>query len=276
MKVGLAFAGGGVPGIAAVGVLQALEEMGLQVTHVAGASSGAMVAALYAYGYLPTELTEIVPALNRRYLDVDWRSIVYKALFLRPRLEGWLKGRRLTELMAKLTHGKSLDALRLPCAIVATDLNEGVPVVFSQRPIEGYATWTEASIADAVRASFAIPVLFQPVDREGRTLIDGGVAANCPVRICKALGAERVIAVDPITPIAESAPRPETIYQVLHKVIHLNLKLQMESEHRHADLVLHPDTGPIGAFDFHKAARCIEAGRHAVVSRRDEIRSLFT
>jgi NTE family protein len=271
VETGLALAGGGVPGIAAVGVLLALEEAGITVSHVAGASSGGMIAALYAYGYPAGDLARIVPLLNRRYLDVDWKGILYKALFLRPRLEGWLKGERLLHLMEKLTHNNALSAMKIPCGIVATDLNEGKPIVYTPVTIDGFETESELTIAEAVRASFAIPVLFQPAVYSGRTLIDGGVTANCPVRICRALGAERVIAIDPITPIADAASDPSTTFQVLHKVIHLNLKLQMELEHRHADLVLYPEIGPIGAFDFHKAERCIEAGYRAASSRMDEI-----
>jgi len=271
MKTGLAFAGGGVPGIAAVGAILALEEAGIQVTHVAGASSGAMVAALYAYGYSAAEVRSVVPFLNRRYLDVDWKSILYKILFLRPKWEGWMKGDRLAWLMSKLTDGQSLAAFKIPCGIVSTDMNEGVPIVYSPQPIEGYRTVQDLTIADAVRASFSIPVLFRPVTHHGRSMIDGGVTANCPVRICKAMGARRVIAIDPITPIANVAAPPTTIFQVMHKVIYLNLKLQMELEHRHADVSVYPDTGPVGAFDFHKADSCIEAGRAAVASRLNEI-----
>jgi NTE family protein len=274
METGLAFAGGGVPGSAAVGVLMALEEAGITVTHITGTSSGAMVAALYAYGYTPEDLTKIVPMLNRKYLDVDWRAILYKALFLRPRLEGWMKGDRFSHLIRELTCNDPLSALRIPCGIVASDLRQGKPIVFTAQELEPFESIRKASIAEAVRASISIPVLFQPVFHGDYMLIDGGVTTNCPVRVCRALGAKRVIAVDPVTPIAGAIAQPSNIYQVLHKVIHLNLKLQMEAEHEHADLVLSPETGPVGPFDFFKVGRSIKAGYLAATSQMDRIMKL--
>ncbi|WP_181438818.1 patatin-like phospholipase family protein [Paenibacillus sambharensis] len=275
METGVAFAGGGIPGIAGVGVLIALEEAGIKVTHVTGTSSGSMVAALYAYGYRPEELVRIVPRLNRRYLDFDWRSILFKALFWRPRLEGWMKGDRLKKLMAELTHDKPVSSLGLPCGIVATDLYKGETIVFSSRKIEGYPEEQDVSIADAVRSSFSIPVLFRPVYYGSRLLIDGGVSANCPVRICRAMGAKHVIAIDPISPIAD-AEIVISSFNVLHKVVHMNLKLQMAHELKHADAVILPQVGRAGVFDFRKGIDCIEAGYKAAISRMEELKQLLS
>ncbi|MFX3622902.1 MAG: patatin-like phospholipase family protein [Ectobacillus sp.] len=275
METGLAFAGGGMPGAAAVGVLLAFEEAGVSVTHVTGTSAGAMVASLYAYGYTAKELTRIVPRLSRRYLDFDWKSILHKSLFLRPRLEGWMKGERLRNLVAELTEDNTLSALRIPCAITATDLEKGETVVFSAVSVSGYDWESDVSIADAVRASFSIPVLFRPVYHGNRVLVDGGVTANCPVRLCRALGARHVIAVDPITPIVDHFRGPVGSFSLLNKTILLNLKLQMKPEQEHADLVLYPNVGSVGAFDFRKANDCIEAGYRETMKRMDEIKKIL-
>ncbi|PLT28640.1 patatin-like phospholipase family protein [Peribacillus deserti] len=273
METGLAFAGGGIPGCAAVGVLKALKEAGIKVTHIAGTSSGAMAAALYAYGYEPGDLEKLVPTLSRRYLDIDYKAVLLRALFLQPKLKGWLKGNRFRHLIQTLTHEDSLSALQIPCGIVATDLNKGTPVVFTQSPISDFAYETEASIADAVRASFAIPFLFKPALHKGAALIDGGVTVNCPVRICRALGANRVIAVDPISPIADIPSSSYGTYKLIHKIIYLNLKLQMESELKFADYVIQPQTDFVGGFEFKKAVQCIEAGYHSTMKNIDEIKA---
>lgn len=273
METGLAFAGGGIPGTAGVGVLMALEEAGIKVTHVTGASSGAMVAALYAYGYKGEDLKKIVPRLTWRYLDFDLRAVLYRALFLRPRLEGFLKGRKLQDLMAELTRDDTLSSMLIPCGIVATDLNAGETVVFSGKKLEGYCCETELRIADAVRASFAIPVLFQPVHAGKRILVDGGVSSNCPVKVCRALGAKKVISVDPITPIAKADAGAMNSYEVLNKVINLTLKTQMEQEHESADFLLQPYAGKVGAFQFRKSQQCIDAGYKAVMENLDNIKA---
>ncbi|MFC0214979.1 patatin-like phospholipase family protein [Paenibacillus chartarius] len=273
METGLALAGGGVPGAAAVGVLMALEEAGITVTHITGTSSGAMVAALYAYGYAPQQLLGIVPMLNRRYLDFDWRGILYKALFRRPSLDGWLKGERLYKLMAELTHYRDLSALRIPCGIVATDLADGKPFVFANAEVPGYSWDYSFHIAEAVRASFAIPVLFRPFRRDAKLLVDGGVSTNCPVRICRAMGASKVIAVDSVTLPAAAPSLLDGSFSILYKVIQLTLKQQMENEHACADMGLLIDVGTVGAFDFHKVGDCIEAGYRTAAAHLDDIKA---
>ncbi len=266
-----------MPGLAAVGVLQAFRQSGIEVTHVSGASAGAMIAALYAYGYSPDELAELAPTVNFRYLDVDWRAVLFKVMFIRPQVEGWLKGERLRKLMLEMTQGAAMDTLRIPCGITATDLQQGQTFVFSSVPVADYAHTTEASIADAVRASFAIPLLFQPVRLNGRLLTDGGVTANCPVRVCRSLGAERVIAVDPITPLLAKEPEPPLyIFKTLNRLINLSLKVQMEHEHRAADYTLQPDIGDVGAFDFRKGTLCMEAGYEAAMANMAGIKAVLS
>lgn len=273
MEIGLALAGGGIPGCAAVGVLKALDEAGINVTHITGASSGAMVAALYAYGHSPEELAKIVPRLNIRYLDFDWKAVILKFLNLRSELEGWLKGERLRGLMEELTDKESVSAFKIPCGIVATDVNSRKPIVFSQESIEDYLWEKNILIADAVRASFAIPDVFRPLYRNGKKIVDGGVVSNCPVQICKKLGARKVIAVDPITPITKTKPNGK--YQSYYKRIYLQVKTQMEIEQQYADFVIFPETGFVGAFDFRKANQCIQAGYQATINKIDEIKRMI-
>ncbi len=273
MEIGLALAGGGIPGCAAVGVLKALDEAGINVTHITGASSGAMVAALYAYGYSPEKLEKMVPRLNLRYLDFDWKAVFLKFLNLRPDLEGWLKGDRLRGLIEDLTNKESLSAFKIPCGIVATDLSLRKQIVFSQKPIEDDFWEENILIADAVRASFAIPMIFRPLYRNGKKIVDGGVVSNCPVQICKKLGAKHVIAVDPITPI--SMANTSGKYQSFYKRMYLQLKSQMEIEQEYADFVLFPETGFVGAFDFRKATHCIQVGYQATIDKIDEIKKIL-
>ncbi|WJH33384.1 patatin-like phospholipase family protein [Paenibacillus sp. CC-CFT747] len=272
MEVGLALAGGGVPGSVSIGVIRALEEEGIRITHVGGASSGAMIAALYAYGLTPDDMTEVVPQLNRRYLDFDWKAVMMKVLFYRPYLEGWLKGKRLHDLIAKLTEDSTLSSFRIPCAVMTTDLSRGEPVLFSNSAVDGYSTETEALIAQAVQASFSIPVLFQPVRWKDYVLVDGGVLNNCPVRIVKAMGAAKVISVDPITPfVTRRTFSIPSAYAVFNQIVNLTLQGQMREEHRHSDIALYPSVGEVSAFDFGKVNHCIEIGYRYTKERMEGI-----
>ncbi|WP_409304842.1 patatin-like phospholipase family protein [Peribacillus sp. SCS-155] len=274
METGLALAGGGIPGCTAIGVIRALNEAGITISHIAGTSSGSMIAALHAFGYSPSELEEIVPTLNRRHLDLDWRAILKKALFLNRDFEGLLKGNRLKGLMDELTEGKSLSSLRTPCGIVATDMDQERIFVFSNTHVKGYDWDDQALIGEAVRASFAIPLLFQPMHYKGRTLYDGGILVNCPVQVCKAMGAKHVIAVDPISPM-KTADRPVGLSTLLHQVIYFHLKTQMKAEHSFADFVLYPESPFVSALDFQKAADFIDLGYKAAMKQMEEIKQVL-
>lgn len=275
-SVGLALAGGGVSGAAAIGVIQALEEEGFTVSHIAGTSSGAMVAALYAFGYSTEDMKQVMPRLTKRHLDYDWRAILAKILVRRSYLDGWIKGSRIRSLLEELTESKDLSAFRIPCAIVATDLSKGQPVLFANKQIPDFLTETGISIGQAVLASCSIPVIFQPVRWKQYILSDGGVTMNCPVRVVRALGAERVIAVDTVTAFAnDDVGQLKSGLSIFAHVINLNLRQQMAHEHQYADLSLHPHVGYVGALDFHKVQQCAEAGYRDAKNRMDELRKVL-
>ncbi|GIM46709.1 hypothetical protein DNHGIG_22580 [Collibacillus ludicampi] len=272
MKTGLALAGGGVSGFAAIGVIQALEEAGIEITHIAGASSGAVVAALYGYGYTPAELCNLLPQLTWRNLDYDFFSF-FSRLFLRKSTwNGWIKGKRLHGWIEELTDGASVSRFRIPCGIIATDLKNGEAVVCTPYALPHQTCLHDIPIATAVQASFSIPFIFQPVPYGSYLLVDGGISCNCPVQIVKNLGATHVITVDTITPFVENREnRFQSSLSILFHVINLNLYQQMKREHKHADIVLHPDVGQVGALSFRQSVHCVEVGYHYTKERLPEI-----
>lgn len=277
MKAGLALAGGGVSGTAAIGVIQALEENGIAVTHLAGTSSGSLVAALYAYGYTVDELRQLIPRFTRRHLDADWKTILSKFLLRRSKLDGWMKGVRLRALLDEFTHSQSVSDFPIPCGIVATDLRLGKPIVFAKDPVPGFQTAADLPISLALLASSAIPVLFQPVRWNGMILADGGVSMNCPVRVVRAMGAEKVIAVDTVTAFAnDDVGELRSAFSIFTHIVNLNLRDQMAHEHRYADISLFPHVGYVGAFDFHKVEQCVEAGYRYAMDNMERIRAVLT
>ena len=174
-RIGLALGSGSARGWAHIGVLRALLEAGIRPDVVCGASVGAIVGAAYASGELD-RFESWVRTLDRR-----------KVLsFMDFRLSGGvLKGEKLVGFLRSHFDDRPMQALPMPYAAVATALHTGDEV------------WLrEGSVADAVRASFALPGLFTPVWREGRLLVDGGLVNPVPVSLARALGADVVIAVD--------------------------------------------------------------------------------
>jgi len=175
-RLGIALGSGSARGWAHIGILRALADLGLQPSVVTGASVGALVGAAYANGRLGA-LQEWVCALTQR--DV-WRLI--DATF---RGGGVMTGNRLMEAIATAVGDTSIEQLPIAFGAVATDLYTGEEIWLREGPM-----------MQAVRASSGVPGLFAPAWHQGRWLIDGGVVNPVPVSLCRAMGADVVIAVD--------------------------------------------------------------------------------
>jgi len=175
-RVGLALGSGAARGWAHIGVIRALKERGHEPAWVAGASMGAFVAAAYAMGRL-----ERLEAFARR---LDTRSVLVYLDLAMP-VRGLLEGERVLTLFRDLLGTGNLEDARLPVCLIATDLGTGEEVRLTRGPV-----------AEAVRASIAVPGIFAPAVAEGRYLVDGGLVNPVPVDAARALGATRVVAVD--------------------------------------------------------------------------------
>jgi NTE family protein len=207
-KIGLVLAGGGAKGAAHVGVLKVLEEMNIPIDYVAGTSMGSIVGGLYAAGMNPQQI-------EREIQNIDWKDVfrdepnredrsfrrkqddalyVFKA---RPGFgDGKVKlplayvhGQKFDLQLNRLTMGvnevKDFDQLPIPFRAVATDLETGREVVLKS-----------GNLARSLRASMAVPGAFDPVEIEGRLLVDGGISNNVPVSVARAMGADIVIVSD--------------------------------------------------------------------------------
>ncbi len=176
VRIGLALGSGSARGWAHIGVLRALEELGIQVDVVAGSSIGALVGAAYRTGSLD-ELEEWVTALDR--MDI------FRLLDARLRGGGFMRGDKLMRAIERRVGDHQIESLDKAFGAVATDLNSGREI------------WLrKGSILEAVRASIALPGLFSPVQRGERWLLDGGLVNPVPVSLCRAMGADVIIAVN--------------------------------------------------------------------------------
>lgn len=175
-KIGLALGSGSARGWSHIGVLRALESMGVRPDIVAGTSIGALVGGAYRVGRLDT-LEEWVRGLDR--MDI------LRLLDARLSGGGFMRGEKLMKAIAGRVRDVNIEDLDHPFACVATDLNNGQEIWLD-----------EGSLLDAVRASIALPGLFSPVRRDNRWLVDGGLVNPVPVSLCRAMGADVVIAVN--------------------------------------------------------------------------------
>lgn len=199
-RLGIALGSGSARGWAHIGVLRALEQAGIVPDVVAGTSIGALVGAAYASGRLDR--------LEEWVTRIDWWEIIrYMDLRL-----GGVEGERLMRAFRERVEDTPIEALPKPFGAVATDLHTGREVWFQ-----------EGSLLDAVRASIALPGLFSPMRHQGRWLVDGGLVDPLPVSLCRALGADRVIAVNLNGDIVGRhlggrAPRPTPPSQLLARM----------------------------------------------------------
>jgi len=281
----LVLSGGGALGLAHVGVLRELEAMHVPVDCVAGTSMGAIVGGLYSAGYSPAELERLVVELDwnaflrdrpdrrklpyRRKVDdltylTRWEVGVSRDGVVLP--AGLVAGHRLgveLQLLALRAAGiDDFDRLPLPFRAVAADAANGETVVLSG-----------GDLADALRASMAVPGLFTPVELDGRLLVDGGVVANLPVDAAREMGAGIVIAVALGEPLA-SRPKPTSMPAVISQSIDTLTRREVERAIAAADLVLRPDTGEWGLLDFDAGTTLVERGAAAVAARAAELRPL--
>ena len=244
-RIGLALGGGAARGFAHVGVIQVLEEAGIKVDLVAGTSAGSLVAAIYASGKNGTQLQQVSEAMEEAMLT-DWTLPLFN--------RGMLRGEAMARYVNTQVAGKLIEAMPLPLGIVATDLNSGEAILF-RRGDTGFA----------VRASSAVPSVFQPVKISGHEYVDGGLVSPVPVRSARQMGAELVIAVD-ISSAPEGNPAGDTL-QVLLQTFAIMGKSINAFELRDADVVVRPSLAGIGSADFGSRRRSIEAGRQAMLAR---------
>jgi NTE family protein len=175
LRLGLALGSGSSRGWAHIGVIRALEERGIKPDVVCGTSIGALVGAAYAGGELD-RLEKWVTGLAWtnvvRLMDLTWRG-------------GLIRGTRLFTLFGTILEDRDISELPITYGAIATELHSGRELWLRQ-----------GKVLEAVRASCAMPGIFTPVVRDGMVLVDGGLVNPVPVSMCRALGAELVVAVD--------------------------------------------------------------------------------
>jgi NTE family protein len=238
--VALALGGGFARGFAHLGVLQVFEENHIAISHIAGTSVGSILGAAYASG---APLAQIMATCR----TLKFRDI---ARWHVSRL-GLASNHRLADLIERVFLSQTFEQLRIPMAVVATNLNSGEAVVF-----------TEGNMVDPIRASCAFPGIFEPVEIGTRWLVDGGLIAPVPTQAARNMGAKYVVGVSVGMPEGDRG-KPTNIFQVVSRAVCAAQKHQLEMWERHADLIIRPDVHSLAWDDFHRADEAIEAGKTA-------------
>ena len=248
-RIGLALGGGAARGFAHIGVIQVLEENGIKPDLVVGTSAGSLVATLYAAGRNGSALVKLADSMDESAFT-DWAF---------PG-RGLIRGEALARYVREQTGNRAIEKLPLPLGIVATDLDSGAPILF-QRGDPGVA----------VRASSAVPAVFQPVRIGTREYVDGGLVSPVPVRFARQMGAELVIAVD-ISAVPDGNATGDAMRMLLQTFSIMGHSINY-FELREADVVLSPKLPGVSGADFTNRKKSIQAGRDAALAALPALRT---
>jgi len=249
--VGVALGGGFARGIAHVGVLRILEAYGIPVDVICGTSVGALVAATYASG---TPLGE----MERQGAETHFRDFGRWTI---SRM-GMASNERLAHYMHKFTTKHLFSEMKIPLAVVATDLIAGKTVYF-----------TEGEIGPALRASCAYPGLFLPVEHEGRILVDGFLTELVPAVAARKMGADIVISVHLEPGLLDTAPR-NTI-EIISRSFSILQTSAVQSWRAATDVLIEPNVHHILWDQFSKTPQLVAAGEAATQDAIPKIKELL-
>ena len=252
-KIGLALGGGAVRGFAHVGVIAALEEAGIKPDMVVGTSAGSLVAAIYATGKTAAQLQQAALAMEEADIT-DWTLPFFG--------RGMLRGDALARYINLQVNNKLIESMVIPLGIVATDLRTGQGALF-QRGDTGMA----------VRASSAVPSVFNPVKIGAAEYVDGGLVSPVPVRFARQMGAEVIIAVD-----ISSAPEgnaSDSQLAILLQTFAIMGKSINSYELKDAELVVRPALVGVKSGDFTAKRRAIDAGKLAMQQAMPQLKALI-
>ena len=296
-KIGLVLSGGGAKGAAHIGVLKYIEEAGIPIDYIAGTSMGSIVGGLYALGYSSDEILEFISS-------VDWNRLISNKVDRRE-ISFSSKSESSTQLVRiPFSFGKENEDFQaqsfknsLPTGIVSGDnlinlfnsLSVGYsdPVDFNELPIPFICIATniingEADVLNkgiftkSLRASMAIPILFDPIKINGTLYADGGLVSNFPAEQCRAMGADYIIGVS-MSPGLENNPQKLTsIFSQIKQLKEIITDKDFENYHKQCDIFISPDLKGVGMLSFNaeSVARITQSGYEAASSHKDDFQKL--
>ncbi|MCD6413000.1 MAG: patatin-like phospholipase family protein [Elusimicrobia bacterium] len=256
-KVGVVLSGGAARGIAHIGVLKCWKERNLPMDLIVGTSVGAIVGGLFASGLE-------IPKIEKIGEDLNWNKLVeVKVIPSRLlNLTSIVSNERMTQFFDAYVGDRDFDSLKIPFISVASDLKTGQKIIFR-----------EGKLIPAIRASSAIPGIFEPVAYKHRLLVDGGVVDNVPTDVAVSNGMDVVVA--SWTGGGIGAEEPRSIIAILTRVISISGILLSKKQLDAADVVISPDLKNISPLDIGKFKTAEKKGYEACRGKINEIKKAF-
>lgn len=271
LRVGLAMGSGAAFGYALVGILKVFEREGIPIDIVSGTSMGALLGSFFCAGYSPAQIQEISRGITKKWL---FKNIFGDLTFPHS---GFMAGQTLSGFLRSVLGNVEFDQLRIPFAAVATDIRTGQEVVLR-----------EGRVADAVRASTSLPILFQPYHWKDLYLVDGGLVNPVPATTAAAMGADILISVNltakpslrkipgrkkilPLPLVPEAPNMAEVFFKMLYTMQYEIAQARTEIAH----VTLAPDLRDFNWTEFHRSEDILKVGEASSEEALAKIKSLL-
>ncbi|MEO5649643.1 MAG: patatin-like phospholipase family protein [Ginsengibacter sp.] len=251
-KIGLVLSGGGIRGIAHLGLLKALDELGVKPSAISGVSAGAIIGAMYASGKSPDEILAIGKSnINLGFSNLLWRK---GGLFSRQSIH---------KLLIENIPHNSFGGLHIPLFVNATDFIHNKTVFFS-----------EGELIPCLEASASVPILFSPAELDGRKLVDGGLLNNFPIEplmgICDKILGSHVNRLEEFTDTHTKFSR----FAIMERCYHMSIANSVYSKAHYCDLFIEPHLYGFGMFDTRRADEIFEIGYNTAMKEKAGIMKL--
>lgn len=282
MGLGVALAGGGLKGLAHIGALKALEELGIKIEYLSGTSSGSIFASFYAMGFSSDEIKEKTVKYYKMLTKIRKRPI-FKAGYTYlasgvAQISGLIDGEnieRLVEAVSKDSNITNMNQIKIPYAVATVDTITTKECIFLSKKLEKYDENIDyiynAPIAKATRASMSFPGIYTPCDYGKYNFIDGGTKDNLPIRILKNMGASKTLGIS--FRIDDYEPQNDILAILLRTVDIFSLK-DVRQAQKEADFAVEIDARGASLLEIDDADKLIEVGYNTIMEHKKEILEL--
>lgn len=252
-KVGLVLSGGGIRGIAHLGLLKALDEFGVKPFALSGASAGALIGALYAEGISPDKILE----LGKSHLNFGFSNLLW-------RRGGLFSKEFIHKVLVEYIPHNSFEGLKIPIIVNATDFVLNKTVFFSS-----------GKLIPCLEASASVPILFSPAHIEEKRYVDGGLLNNFPIE--PLLGICNKIIGSHVNPLEEYENHHVKLsrFAIMERCYHMSIANTVYSKVHQCDIFIEPSLSGFGMFDTKKADKIFELGYQAAMEKKDQIVALW-
>lgn len=284
MKLGVAFAGGGLKGVAYAGVVKAFNELGINVDIISGTSSGAFAAVLYALGYTPDEMKDIINNSYKGLVKVPKKPIVSAAgTFLtrkKIKINGLIPGERVEKLVQKVAEEKGVSKiadLKIPFAAATVDTISTKECIFMSRNYNLKSDKVDyiydVDIGKAIRSSMAFPGIFTPSRFDKYNFVDGGTVDNLPTEVLRKMGADVVLGL--CFKLDDYDLDGQNIMSIILRTVDIFAIKDVDAGKRESDFAIEIDASGSSLMTIDNIDRIVDVGYRAIMDHKEEILNLI-